>query len=240
MANFKDIFCIAKEFFTVVYVTGDMHGDIERLSERRLKKLKEGDTLIVCGDFGFVWNGNEKEQKLLKDLGDRKYNIIFVDGAHENHELLNKYRLTVFMGGRVHRISGHLYHACRGEIFTIEGKKYFMFGGGESSDKDMRVENGTWYREEMPGREEMEHGAQTLSENELKVDYIITHEPPSLVKSTMLLRSGSTDSVNRLNGFLEKVNRECVFNHWYFGAMHEDKIITPVHTAVFQNLIPIE
>lgn len=224
----------------MIYVTGDTHGDAERVSSRRLKKLKEGDTLIVCGDFGFVWDGSPAEQKLLKELGERKYNIIFVDGAHENHELLSKYRLTVLCGGRVHRISGRLYHALRGEIFTIEGKKFFMCGGGESLDKDMRIETNTWYREEMPGIEEMERAAENINENGCEVDYIITHEPPSLVKSTMLLRGGALDSVNRLNGFLEKVNRECKFKHWYFGSMHEDKIVTPVHTAVFNDLIPIQ
>ncbi|MGN1081411.1 MAG: metallophosphoesterase [Acutalibacteraceae bacterium] len=224
----------------MIYVTGDMHGDYERVSEKRLKKLKDGDTLIICGDFGFVWDGSQREQKLLKELGERKYNIIFVDGAHENHELLSKFRMTVFGGGRVQRISGRLYHAMRGEIFTIEGKKIFMCGGGESSDKDMRIETDTWYREEMPNLAELEHAADMINENGCEVDYIITHEPPSLVKSTMLLRTGGVDSVNRLNGFFEKINRECKFRHWYFGSMHEDKIITPVHTAVFNDIIPLE
>ena len=40
----------------MVYVTGDMHGDASRFSDPRLKKLKKGDTLLVCGDFGFLWN----------------------------------------------------------------------------------------------------------------------------------------------------------------------------------------
>ena len=41
----------------MVYVTGDTHGDPERLSKSALKCLNEGNTLIVCGDFGFIWKG---------------------------------------------------------------------------------------------------------------------------------------------------------------------------------------
>ena len=57
----------------MIYLTGDLHGDIERLKSKEMKKLKKGDTLIVCGDFGFVWDGSKKEQSVLKKLGKSKY-----------------------------------------------------------------------------------------------------------------------------------------------------------------------
>ena len=84
----------------------------------------------------------------------------------------------------------------------------------------------------------LEH-PEKIDEYHCEVDYIITHEPPSLVKSTMLVR-GDADEVNKLNGYLEQLNRACKFKHWYFGSMHEDKQVTPVHTAVFRNLIPLK
>ena len=37
----------------MIYVTGDLHGDMNRL--RMIEKtLAEGDYLIICGDFGFI------------------------------------------------------------------------------------------------------------------------------------------------------------------------------------------
>ncbi|MBQ9106346.1 MAG: metallophosphoesterase [Clostridia bacterium] len=225
----------------MIYVTGDTHGDVDRLFDKELKKLKKDDTLIICGDFGFVWDGSDREMKILDELGNRRYNVLFVDGTHENYELLNsKFRMTVWNKGRVHRVSGTCFHALRGEIFEIEGNRIFTFGGGESRDKEMRLEQGTWYREEMPSAAEMESGAEKLDEYGDEVDYIITHEPPSLVKSTMLLRSSEPDEVNKLNGYLEQLNRACRFKHWYFGSMHEDKVVTPVHTAVFRHILPIK
>ena len=61
----------------MVYVTGDTHGDPNRLSKNNLKSLNEGDTLIVCGDFGFIWDRSKAEQKVLKELS--KISNIMVD-----------------------------------------------------------------------------------------------------------------------------------------------------------------
>ena len=72
----------------MIYVTGDMHADRDRLSDPRLKKLNRGDTLIVCGDFGFIWDDSKAERKLLSQIGKRKYNVCFIDGTHENFEYL--------------------------------------------------------------------------------------------------------------------------------------------------------
>ena len=58
-----------RRHISVIYVTGDMHGDFSRFKDSPLKKLKAGDTLLVCGDFGFIWDGSRQEQKLLKKIG---------------------------------------------------------------------------------------------------------------------------------------------------------------------------
>lgn len=224
----------------MIYVTGDMHGDEERLYAKDFRQLKDGDTLIIAGDFGFIWDGSKKERKLLKYLGSRKYNICFIDGPHDNFDRINSYRETVWKGGRVHRISGNLFHLCRGQIFTIEEKTIFTFGGGESTDKNIRNENQVWFREELPSPKQMAEGAENIDNHDCKVDYIITHEPPSVIKSALLLRAGKANYVNRLNGYLEELNKACTFKRWFFGSVHEDRVITVKHTAVFKKLVPID
>ncbi len=223
-----------------VYVTGDMHGDMERLYDKEFRKLKKGDTLLICGDFGYIFDGNNLEKKFIKFFATRKFVTAFVDGTHDNLEKINRSRVTVWKGGKVHRIKGNLLHLMRGQIFNIEGNTYFTFGGGESLDKDMRVEKGLWWREEEPSPAEMAEGAKRLDEENCKVDYIITHEPPSLVKSAMLLRKGNADQVNKLNGYFEELCRSVSFKNWFFGSLHEDKRITERHTCVFEKLIKIE
>ncbi len=224
----------------MIYVTGDMHGDESRLYDKEWRKLKAGDTLIVLGDFGFMWNNSDREKSAIKYLGTRKFNVCFIDGTHENFDLIEKSRVTYWKGGKVHRISDHLFHLMRGEIFNIEGISFFAFGGGESDDKDVKNELSKWWRNELPSPNEMALGANRLDEENCKVDYILTHEPPSRVKSAMLLRKGNIDHVNKLYGFFEEVSSTCTFYHWYFGSLHEDRQVTPKFTCVFNKLIKIE
>ena len=61
----------------MVYITGDLHGDLARLSAPDMRQVKKGDTLIVCGDFGFIWNGDRREKKILKRLGALPYTLLF-------------------------------------------------------------------------------------------------------------------------------------------------------------------
>lgn len=224
----------------MVYVTGDLHGDVDRLFDRQWRKLKPGDTLIVCGDFGFLWNGDKEEKDVIKYLGSRKYTVAFLDGTHDNYDQINRCRQTVWKGGLVHRISDNLIHLCRGQIYTVEGKTIFTFGGGESVDKDMRLDSGKWWRQEIATPEEMAEGAKRLDENDRIVDFILTHEPPAPVKSAMQLRRGENELITKINGYFDQISRLCKFKHWYFGSLHEDRTITPKHTCVFKKLIPLE
>ncbi|MBQ5590975.1 MAG: metallophosphoesterase [Clostridia bacterium] len=224
----------------MVYITGDMHGDQRRFNTKDIKQLSDGDTLIICGDFGFVWEDNNKEKEFLKWLGTRKYNVCFLDGPHDNFDRIYACRKTVWKGGLVHRISGSLFHMCRGQIFNIDGYKIFTFGGGESSDRDMRNDSKRWFKEELPSPDQMREGAENLDEAGLKVDYIITHEPPSVMKRAMQLRAGKNAYVNKLNGYLEEINRGVDFKRWYFGSVHEDRPLTKKHVAVFEKVLPID
>ena len=73
----------------MIYVTGDTHGDETRF--KQFKKLfpKRRDHLLVCGDFGFVWDGSEKEKKRLARLERLDCMILFIEGVHDNLDLLS-------------------------------------------------------------------------------------------------------------------------------------------------------
>ena len=98
----------------MVYITGDLHGDLARLSAPDMRQVKKGDTLIVCGDFGFIWNGDRREKKILKRLGALPYTLLFLDGRHENYDLLAAYEESEWHGGRAQVIEGNLVHLMRG------------------------------------------------------------------------------------------------------------------------------
>ena len=67
----------------MIYVTGDMHGAENRLYDKEWRKLKAGDILLVCGDFGYIWDGGKFEKEAVEYLGTRKFTVAFIDGTHE-------------------------------------------------------------------------------------------------------------------------------------------------------------
>ena len=149
-----------------IYVTGDVHGYPIRLVDENLNLsgyiLTEKDKLIICEDFGLPWYGDEEEAKCIAWLGQKPFEILFVDGNHENHYLLSQLPEVELFGGTVGKVCDSVYHLKRGEIYTIDGKKFFCFGGAKSTDKEWRVEGLSWWPEEMPSKAEMDFGLENL------------------------------------------------------------------------------
>ncbi len=220
----------------MIYVTGDMHGDFSRFKDPGMKKIKQGDTLLICGDFGFVWDGSKREQKLLKKIGELKYQVAFVDGCHENFDLLERYEVTQWHGGQARVLSGNLVHLMRGEIYELEGNKIFTFGGGHSGDFEFRKETENWWEREQPSYEEIMHAVENLARVDNTVDYIITHEPPASLKDCL-----GVDTSQRLevHTFFEDVIKVCTFQKWFFGKCHMNKRIPVKFYAIFDEVLPL-
>lgn len=216
----------------MIYVTGDIHGEFKRFENKKLKKLTENDCLIVCGDFGFIWSGSKEEQLILHKIGEKKFKTLFVEGTHENFNLLNSYPIIEMYGGRVQQINKNIYHLLRGEIYNIDNKTIFTFGGGESSDKDIRQENGTWWKEEQPTMEEMAYAVKNLDKFNRKVDYIITHQP-SMTDMALVNRHCS---VSPIATFFDELSHNIEYKKWYFGSLHKNKKI-PDAQCLFTDIV---
>ena len=158
----------------MVYLTGDTHGDLDRFRHGRLRWLGKRDIVVVLGDFGFVWDGSTEEQKKLDWLRKRPYTLLFLDGSHENYDLLAQYPETERFGGRVQSLGGNVYHVCRGSVLELEGKKYLCFGGAESPDREEREPGVNWWKQEMPSDEEYAACEQNLEACGYQVDYVLT------------------------------------------------------------------
>ncbi len=224
----------------MIYITGDIHGDTERLSKTELSMLTASDTLIICGDFGFIWNDDKKEKQFLNRLEKRKYTICFIDGTHENFDILNNMPVVMWNGGRAHKIRNNIYHLMRGQIYEIQGKKVFTMGGGEDPELDLQENDDLTLRKEIPTAQEMLTGVSNMERHGYKVDYIITHEPPAKIRDFLLLSENKTLRVTALGAYLDELSQQCEFKNWYFGSMHIDKFISESHTALFKNIVSTE
>ncbi len=219
----------------MIFVTGDMHGDIERFLKKDIKKLKKGDTLIVLGDFGFLWQGGQEEKKNLEFIASRKYNVLFLDGTHENFDLLKNYPIVDGFGGRVRDLGGNLKQLLRGEIYEIENKSIFTLGGGRSDDREFRSEGETWWSEELPSAEEIDAAREKIKERR-SVDFILTHDAPQKIRVSL---TGDDSEPSRLCAFFDELMYSVKYTNWFFGCYHTDRKLTRTHYAVYKKVIEI-
>ncbi|MDR3552193.1 MAG: hypothetical protein P4L75_03630 [Clostridia bacterium] len=219
------------------YVTGDVHADIEGFKKRGFQGIRQKDCIVICGDFGLIWNGSEQERKIARSLGRKRYKTLFIDGTHENFSLLESCPVTEWCGGKVQVISQNLIHLMRGQVYLINDKRIFTFGGGESVEKEMRVAEKTWWAQEAPSRAEMEEGVENLEACGWQVDYIFTHEAPA---SLCRLFDSDFEEPNVLNVYLDQINKRCTFKKWVFGSYHRTKQMTGQHNVVFEGVLKLD
>lgn len=208
----------------MIYVTGDAHGEYYDFMNRICGAgVKKDDTVIVCGDFGFVWNDGY-HRYFLQLLKSEPFKFLFVDGNHEDFDLLYTYPVEQWNGGNIHKIADNIYHLMRGQVFEIEGMKFFTMGGAYSIDKAMRREGISWWSAELPVDEEYKTAGENLEKCNYSVDYVITHTIPQ----SAIHRLGRVPAVNdnELTGYFEWLYSEKLkFKKWFAGHWHKNILI---------------
>lgn len=245
----------------MLYITGDTHGNFERFSTRSFPEgryLTNDDYVIILGDFGGIWDfdeSNKSELYTLKWLEDKPFSILFLDGNHENFDRLQNFPTKPWHGGQVHEIRPSILHLMRGEIYEIEGKSFFVFGGAASHDiadgilepddkrikqwqkerRHFRINHISWWKEEMPSRKEMEHGIANLEQHNNSVDFILTHSPSSQMADTL-----GYHNFDELTSYQQFIHQTTHFKKWYFGHLHRD-VELPEEKAhcLYKNIITL-
>ena len=223
-----------------IYITGDTHIpiDIHKLSKKNWteqNQLTKNDYLIICGDFGGVWDNSKEEQYWLKWLNQKSLTTLFVDGNHENFDSLNSYPVEIWNGGKVHRIKENIIHLMRGQVFEIGGKKVFTMGGASSHDKEHRKEGKSWWSDELPSEDEYNEALSNLDKDNWKVDLVITHCAADNIQSQIAYWYEH----DKLTNFLETVRRDLDYGKWYFGHYHIDKNATNKDVCIYKNIIKV-
>lgn len=229
----------------MIFITGDTHGSIDGYKLFALndnykgKKLTRNDYLIVTGDFGYVWD--KESYKDLDYLAELDYTILFIDGNHENFDMLAKYEVEMWNGGKVQKIRDNVIHLMRGQIFTINKKTFFTFGGAESTDKQYRRKGTSWWEQEVPTGKEFEDAKENLLLVDNKVDYIITHA----INTRALTASESPLSVCRFRpsattDILEYFEQFVKYDAWFFGHYHMNIEVSPQKVGLYDNILKLK
>ena len=225
--------------------------------------MTKEDYVIICGDFGGVWNKeveNKEEKYLLDWLEEKPFTTLFVDGNHENFDRLYSYPVELWHGGKVHKIRPSVIHLMRGQIYEIDGKSFFTFGGASSHDiesgildpedpdfkekkkwldrewRSYRVNHITWWAQELPSEEEMQEGRANLAAHDNQVDFIVTH---CCATSTQMLIDAQKLKPDIETDYLEEIKQTIQFKKWFFGHYHDNRNVSKKEILIYEQFVRI-
>ena len=247
----------------MLFCTGDTHGDFKRFNRSAFPEqetMDRTDYVLICGDAGCLWYGMYLDDMALDFLESRPFTTLFVEGNHENFDLLFKQPVEQWNGGKIHRLRPHVLHLMRGQIFNIDGHTFFTMGGASSHDVQdgildkedpefdikyyylcrrhgrFRINHESWWKEELPSDEEYAEARANLAKANHQVDFIITHCAPSNIEYII---GKATYVHDHLTDFLEEVLQTVKFRHWYCGHYHENMEMSNNFTVLYRNIVQV-
>jgi predicted phosphodiesterase len=164
----------------MIAVSGDWHAN-QHFAKRAIECAKDNGAQLILhvGDFGYTFS-----RKFMSDVNYalRRAGIPlgFVDGNHENHELLNSlvdaYR--DMNGGRLGAIAWpkapNIFYLPRTFRWEWSGVRFLALGGAHSVDRKWRVPGVEWWPDETISWQEAEQAVKGGP-----ADVMICHDVPA-------------------------------------------------------------
>lgn len=245
----------------MIYLTGDTHGDFRRFSTRRFpqqKHLGRDDFVLILGDFGGVFDGSPSELYWLDWLNDKPFTTLFLDGNHENFDVLDDLPCQDWHRGKVQYVRPHILHLCRGHVFRLDGQRLFVLGGGQSHDAKVllpqgpglgrdrralrrrgtpfRVQGESWWPQELPGPFELRQALDALAWEDWETDFVLTHCAPTDLQARLF----PGYPANALTDFLSSIRRRLTCRQWFCGHYHQSLHLADERFRVlYEEIVPL-
>ena len=221
----------------MVYITGDIHGEVFRVEEA-VEKFNIGseDIIVLLGDVGMNYYGNNRGDKHRKKRMNKLGVPIFC--IHGNHEMrpgtIATYREMEWHGGTVYVEDEYpnLLFAKDGDAYDMDGQKVIVIGGAYSVDKWYRLQCGlSWFPDEQPSEAIKASVEQKLEELNWKVDAVLTHTcPERYTPREAFLSSVNQATVdNSTEQWLDTIAERLDYRAWFCGHWHINKRIDKMH-----------
>lgn len=213
----------------MIWLCADTHGTldfqkVEDFFENLIlyQEVSKEDYLIILGDVGVCWDGGVNDTFVISVLHKLPCTVLWLDGNHENFDIIEEIPIiNNWHGGKVQFISEDIIHLMRGQVYELEGKRFFVFGGGNSIDKQWRIPGVSWWEKEMPSEDEYVEGMRNLEGVDYEVDYVLTHTCPGHI-AHMLVSEVYTGE-EELQNYFDDISQKIEFTMWYFGHWHMDQ-----------------
>ena len=246
----------------MIYLTGDTHSDFKRFANKNMKKnglnLTADDYIIICGDFGLCWSKDATFDYYCKFFAEKPYTLLWIQGNHENYDMIAEFPIEEWHGGKVrHILTDKIILLERGQVFNIESKTFFTFGGASSHDISggildrtdpnfrlkkkrldreyisYRILRESWWPEELPNEIEMNEGLKNLEAVNYEIDYIITHCCNTKIQNLIDKGPGKLYQPDILTDYFDIIEEKVKYKHWYFGHYHFDADVDEKHTVLY-------
>lgn len=230
----------------MIYLTGDTHGNFNRLMEfsRQNPHLTSADTLVILGDAGFNYFGDARGLPGKAAVAALPFMVLCIHGNHEARPAnVAGYRETTWNGGAVYRQDDYpsILFAKDGEMFELEGRRAIAIGGAYSVDKFYRLDYGyRWFADEQPSEEIKQVVEARLAQEHWQVDLVLSHTCPSKYIPTEAFLGGIDQStVDRsTEEWLGEIESHLQYDQWFCGHWHIEKSVDKLR-FLFESIVPL-
>ena len=231
-----------------IVVSGDIHGDFNRLIFKLCVQCQMRDTLlIVAGDCGFGFENRGYYEDMVKRNSKRMAEannwIVFVRGNHDNPAYFDGHtfkhrRFMAVPDYTVIKACGHTVLCVGGGIsidrryrldkWDAEQRKPFR---GHHSSQEERLSKRYYWRDEAPVYDDIR--LDEINEK-FAVDIVVTHTAPSfceLQNKNFLMQFADADPTLLDDVRAERETMDLLFHrlkqdahpltHWYYGHFHQ-------------------
>lgn len=214
----------------MIYITGDTHGDFDRIEEFCEEyETTEEDILIILGDAGINFYLNERDIELKERLYQLAITLFCIHGNHEERpDLVDGYDEKMWNDGQVYYEEEYpnILFAMDGEIYDLNGKKTIAIGGAYSVDKYYRISgNIPWFSSEQPDEWIKANVERKLESVNWEIDYVLSHTGPlKYLPTDEFLPNVDRSKVDKsTEEWLSKIEERLNYEIWYFGHFHTDR-----------------
>lgn len=211
----------------MVILTGDTHGDFDRIIEFCQEyDLNREDIMVILGDAGINYHLNYRDEYLKQELSQLDVTLFCVHGNHEERpENIDGYEEIEWHGGMVYVEEEYpnILFAKDGEIYDFDGKKVLVIGGAYSVDKYYRLAHGmNWFESEQPDDFIKARVEQNLDKLGWKVDCVFSHTVPYKYRPVhaFLPTIDQSRVDTTTEKWLDTIEERLEYNNWYAGHYH--------------------
>lgn len=215
--------------FDSIYITGDIHGSINRILETvGVYHTTRNDLLIILGDVGFNYYLDSRDADFKQRVAELPITLLCIHGNHEERpENISTYQQIDFCGDTAYYEPEYpnLIFAKDGSFYELNGAKTLVLGGAYSVDKYYRLMKGwNWFESEQITDKRKAEIEQILDRAGWSVDYVLSHTCPYDTRPTHLFLRGIDQSLvdSSMEVWFQKIADRLDFKHWYFGHYHGD------------------